>query len=155
MIASESNSELLTQILRRLEWLEGVVCRRGVQTNIGRVAASQVADTADLMESAERILLKRRMRRRFFTADVFGEPAFDMLLDLFVHGCIEKPVSVTDACIGSGTPQTTGLRYIAALEAEELLERYPDLNDARRSYVRLTDTGQQQMVAYLSACANA
>ena len=40
--------------------------------------------------------------------ELFGEPAWDILLDLYIANVENKPVSVSSACIGSAAPPTTG-----------------------------------------------
>ena len=59
-------------------------------------------------------------------------------------------MAVTSACIGSGVPSTTALRWLNVLEARGLVEREEDNADARRSFVRLTPRGQALMREYFS-----
>lgn len=96
----------------------------------------------------------RRSREHFFkgNADLFGEPAWDILLDLFIAGEIAKPVSVTSACIGASTPPTTALRWLCVLEKRGLVERIPDPHDRRRALMRLTPKADQSLRAYLETC---
>ncbi|MEP9357434.1 winged helix DNA-binding protein [Sphingomonas sp. KR3-1] len=96
----------------------------------------------------------RRSREHFFkgNADLFGEPAWDILLDLFIAGEMGKQVSVTSACIGANTPPTTALRWLSLLEERGLVQRIPDLHDRRRALMRLTPKGDQSLRAYLETC---
>ena len=71
-------------------------------------------------------------------ADIFGEPAWDMLLDLYIALYEDKSVTVSNACLSSGTATTTGLRWVATLAERGLVERIPDPKDGRRFFVRLT-----------------
>ncbi|MCX9148142.1 hypothetical protein [Erythrobacter sp. WG] len=53
-------------------------------------------------ESAVRMLADRRARNNYFTdPDMFGEPAWDILLDLYIHQFQNDEVSVKAACVGS------------------------------------------------------
>ena len=54
--------------------------------------------------------LRRKRAALFGNPDLFGEPAWDILLDLYIAAGEGKPVSVSSACIGSAAPATTGLR---------------------------------------------
>jgi DNA-binding MarR family transcriptional regulator len=82
----------------------------------------------------------RRVRDRVFQEpDMFGEPAWDILLDLALANRDYRSVSVTSACIASCVPPTTALRWISVLEAKGYVERTPDELDARRSYLMVTD----------------
>lgn len=71
-------------------------------------------------------------------ADIFGEPAWDMLLDLYIALHEGKHVTVSNACASSGAATTTGLRWVATLAERGLVERIPDPNDGRRFFVQLT-----------------
>lgn len=93
---------------------------------------------------------RRRRPKIFGTEDLFGEPAWDILLDLFIAAKERRRVSVTSACNGSAVPSTTALRWISLLEKQGLLLREADTSDARRIYVKLTARGYAAMVEYFS-----
>src|SRR5690242_16396592 len=46
---------------------------------------------------------------------LFGEPAWDIILDIYIHQAKGRSTSITAACIGSHAPATTALRYIDLL----------------------------------------
>ncbi|WP_380784823.1 hypothetical protein [Sphingomonas sp. R86521] len=69
---------------------------------------------------------------------LFGEPAWDILLDLFIQQCSGKRVSVTDCGIASCRPASTAIRHIQSLEVHGLIEREKDETDARRSWIKLS-----------------
>lgn len=100
---------------------------------------------------ARKHLEARRARARFLPVDLFGEPAWDLLLDLFVAGEEGKGVSITSACIASGAPSTTALRWIGVLEERGLIVKVPDPEDGRRIYVSLTGTSHNAMLRWLEA----
>lgn len=91
----------------------------------------------------------RRRRASFFRGDLFGEPAWDMLLDLYAHTKLRTKISVSSVCIGSGAPMATALRYVALLTREGLIHRENDERDARRSWLTLTPKGLESMRDYL------
>jgi hypothetical protein len=100
---------------------------------------------------AESAYLDRRRRDKYFSdATLFGEPAWDILLDLFIAAGEKKRISITSACIGAAAPPTTALRWLTILERSGLVEREGDERDQRRSYVRLTKLGFDRMVAFFS-----
>lgn len=90
----------------------------------------------------------RRARAKFLDADLLGEPAWDILIDLVIHQIEGKRVSVTSLCIASAVPPTTGLRWIGHLEKEGLLERRDSEADKRRSYLNLSAEGWDKMRSY-------
>jgi hypothetical protein len=89
--------------------------------------------------------LRRKRASLFGNADLFGEPAWDILLDLFIAQGEGKQVSVSSACIGSASPPTTGLRWLGILADEGLILRENDPADHRRVLVRLTPAGTAAM----------
>lgn len=91
----------------------------------------------------------RLMRRDTFEQSyIMGEPAWDILLDLCIAEIEQRQVSVTSACIASGVPVTTALRWVALLEQDRLLERKADLSDKRRTIVRISKMGFAKMFAH-------
>lgn len=105
-----------------------------------------------LVERAESLYRERRRRDSELgrTRELFGEPSWDILLDLFIARGRARPVSVSSACIASSTPQSTALRYVGVLEKVGLVRRAKDPRDARRQYLELTDIGLSKMTAYLT-----
>jgi len=93
-------------------------------------------------EKAQAAYAARRKRSEVFGEfdTLFGEPAWDILLDLFVARRDGRDISVTSACMAGCCPPTTGLRHLASLETCGLVERVPDAADGRRFNVRLTST---------------
>lgn len=105
-------------------------------------------DNAALSILASKEYHDRRLRKENFPGTVFGEPAWDILLDLFANGLQGKFVSITSACIAADVPATTGLRWVSILEKEGLVRKTPDANDRRRSWVGLTQLGFEKMAAH-------
>ncbi len=95
--------------------------------------------------------LRRKRASIFGNPDLFGEPAWDILLDLYIAQGEGKPVSVSSACIGSAAPPTTGLRWLGVLADEGLVVRENDPADHRRVLVRLTAAGQAAMDRFFEA----
>ena len=94
-----------------------------------------------LAEKASQIYTTRRQRNRRVGQQFFGEPAWDILLDLFIHHQQGKSVSVTSACLASAAPPTTGLRWLGVLEQAGFVARAPDPDDRRVTLVGLTENG--------------
>lgn len=98
--------------------------------------------------------LRRKRAVIFGNPDLFGEPAWDILLDLYIAHAEGKPVSVSSACIGSAAPATTGLRWLGVLADEGLIVRENDPQDNRRVLVRLTRAGIAAMERFFDAEGN-
>ena len=97
-----------------------------------------------------RIIRQRQLRARFFDGDLFGDPAWDMLLDLTAARAEHTRVSVTSLCIASGVPPTTALRWIGQMIDSALLERVEDETDRRRAFITLTDKASDAMARYFA-----
>jgi DNA-binding MarR family transcriptional regulator len=97
-----------------------------------------------------RIIRQRQMRARFFDGDLFGDPAWDMLLDLTAARAEHARVSVTSLCIASGVPPTTALRWIGQMTEAGLFQRVEDEADRRRAFIALTDKAADAMARYFA-----
>lgn len=95
--------------------------------------------------------LRRRRAAIFGNPDLFGEPAWDILLDLYIAHAQGKAVSVSSACIGSAAPATTGLRWLGVLADEGFVARENDHDDQRRVMVRLSPSGLAAMEQFFDA----
>lgn len=99
------------------------------------------------------IIRQRQLRARFFDADLFADPAWDILLDLTAARAEHKRVSVTSLCIASGVPPTTALRWIGQMSEAGLLVRVEDEADRRRAFIALSDKAADGMARYFAEVA--
>lgn len=95
-----------------------------------------------------RIIQHRQLRTRHFPADLFADPAWDIILDLAIARIEQKRVSITSACIASGVPPTTALRWITHMTNLGLLKRTEDDLDKRRAFVALSDKAAEALARY-------
>jgi predicted transcriptional regulator len=103
-----------------------------------------------LAMTAKLILDERKSRKHFLPSELFNEPAWEMMLDLFIQYSGGAKVSTTSICIASGVPLTTALRYIDQLEKCELVKRSASASDKRVVFIELTETGILAMGRCLS-----
>jgi DNA-binding MarR family transcriptional regulator len=111
-------------------------------------ARRQTGDIPALVQ-LRRYLRARRLRDQLFPADLFADPAWDMLLDLYASELEGRAVSVSSACIASAVPATTALRWLGRLEELELVRRADDKNDKRQTFVLLTESARNAIVRWL------
>jgi predicted transcriptional regulator len=97
----------------------------------------------------------RRMREKIFANPrLFGEPAWDMLIDLFIAYEEKQNVSVTSLYIASRVPGATAHRWIAILEDEGLVYRTADPKNNRRIFIALTEKGLLQVRSHFEQHGN-
>jgi DNA-binding MarR family transcriptional regulator len=95
---------------------------------------------------ARKIYQLRRTREKMSPVPgLFQDPAWDILLDLYLAKAQGKCISVKSASLACPVPATTALRWLWALEKANLVDRVPDKLDKRRSYVNLSAKGQAYM----------
>jgi DNA-binding MarR family transcriptional regulator len=94
---------------------------------------------------ALRMVEARRVRTEMLGGDLFFDPAWDMLLALFMAGEKGEALSVSRLCTASAVPQTTALRWLACLEDARLITRGPDGRDARRTRIALSPKAAEAM----------
>lgn len=98
----------------------------------------QNMEKVQLERKARMLLLLRQSRTKFFDADLFGEPVWDMLLDLYVAYANGNQVRTSSLCIAAGVPHSTALRYIDAMEIKGLVRRTKVDQDNRLRMISLT-----------------
>ena len=150
MPLAERLSTLIDQIAGLAEEA-GAAAPSGFPTTHGQ----QAAPPASLADLARRFYSQRRRRSRHLPAGLFGEPAWDILLDLFIAAEEGRRIPVTSACIAADVPATTGLRWLQVLENSALVERRADPADGRRTHVALTVAGYTAMATCLAVEARA
>lgn len=101
------------------------------------------------------VIRARRMRAQFFADELFADPAWDMLLDLYAAQLEDRRVSVSSLCIAAAVPPTTALRWIGTLHDAGLFERRADPSDRRRAYVALSTKGLRAMREYVTGIRSA
>jgi hypothetical protein len=112
-----------------------------------------IVNDEKLVSVAKRLVSERRVRTSFFSETDFGEPVWDIMLDLYIARMLNRKISVSSACIAAAVPPTTALRYVVALTEDGKIERVPDPNDGRRVYVVLSDECTLAMSKYLTGLA--
>lgn len=101
------------------------------------------------------VIRARRMRAAYLPAELFADPAWDMLLDLFAAELEHRRVSVSSLCIAAAVPGTTALRWIGSMVETKLFERYADPHDRRRAFISLSGTAREGMQRYFDAVRRA
>lgn len=104
----------------------------------------------DLALSNARRTARRRLLRRHIVGSkrYLGEPAWDMLIDLFIQHCEEKKISTGDLCVSSSLPLSTALRLVQRMCDDGLIHKTADNTDGRRQFVELNPDLAWRLLAY-------
>lgn len=125
-----------------------------IMANVERLAeeaSCAAAGAEDLADLVRGIISARAARRRFFGDELFADPAWDILLELYTFRSSQQRTSVSKLCLTAGVPTTTALRWIEKLHSDGLVERQPDPLDGRRVWISLSERGYEAMTSYLEA----
>lgn len=111
-----------------------------------------IATDAPVTAKAVRAVInERRLRERFLDPDLFGEPGWDMLLDLYAARLEHARVSVSSLCIAAAVPSTTALRWLRTLTQTGLVVRRADPRDKRRVFIEMGEQTGVAMDSYFQA----
>jgi DNA-binding MarR family transcriptional regulator len=108
---------------------------------------------AALIGRANALLAERRLRRQHLPAELFHEPAWDMLLALFVARNDGQPMNIKALVAMADAPVTTSQRWIEHLYKLRLIDRVIDPADRRRVEISLSAVGEDAVSSYLQAVA--
>jgi len=131
----------------RLRQLSDEVSR--IAATLARISSDPVAGGPEIQKPTEgeipdvpvdivrSVIRARRLRSRYFSEELFADPAWDMLLDLLQAEIAQLRVPVSSLCIAAAVPATTALRWLKNMVDEGLFIRRADPHDARRVFVEL------------------
>lgn len=104
-------------------------------------AATIERNSLELAKRATLLIRQRGIREKFLPKELFAEPGWNMLLDLFVQFAGGAKVSGKSLWISAGCPQSTAQRYVTLLEEQGLIECETSSSDGRVRLYSLTKAG--------------
>lgn len=119
-----------------------------VVEQIAGLAPEAIRNEPITEKEIRRLIHFRRKRDRFFGAELFADPAWDILLELYASYLSQQRITISRLCLGAAVPSTTALRWIAQLEKLGFIERRQDPMDGRRFFTSLTIAARESMDAY-------
>lgn len=119
---------------------------------IGLAEIAGHASDMSLADRARAVYAARRRRDAMLgtAAALFHDPAWDILLDLFIQAEDHQIVSVSSACVGACVAHTTALRCLKAMERKGIVSFRRDPFDKRRHFVGLTVETHRRMASWLA-----
>ena len=124
---------------------------RALQRKLEQLAEALTERPNDVLASGLLEIRIRRLQRlrasrdRIFGKGLFGEPAWDILLDLYAAQLRGRQESVASVCVAAGVPSSTAVRWIKILQNEGLVRRCPDARDQHRYLLALAPKGTAAM----------
>ena len=106
-------------------------------------------------EDVRLMIRLRRQRDALFGADLFADPAWDMMLDLLAARIERLRVAVSSLCIASAVPPTTALRWIKTLTEIGVFRRVADPTDGRRIFIELSDDAAKSVLNFVGEAKRA
>ncbi len=125
-----------------------LVARQGRDRAAPAVGAPSGGEVDRKRSALKQMRSMRRMRSQHFPTQLFSDPCWEMLLDLYDGYLVAAEVTVTSLGAASGVPLTTALRRMDQLKAHGLIERTEDIGDKRRTIVRLTQAGLEAVEGF-------
>jgi DNA-binding MarR family transcriptional regulator len=133
------------------------------QSNAARAQILLANDAAARLEPSDAVLLE--LARQIYQArrdrslladwqDLFGEPAWDMLLCLLIASHDGRQVTAKQACAAAGVPTSTALRWLHTLGDRGIVDWETDAKDRRRHFVSISAKGLEELNRYLRFVAD-
>jgi len=116
-----------------------------------RTGAVDNVSREDLVERAVSALSKRQRRSAYFPKSFFGEPAWDMLLILYVNERSGTRFTIARLSEQCGASPSTALRWIDILEGGHFVCRQPNPIDQRTVFIKLSDKARDALDGYFSS----
>jgi len=100
------------------------------------------------------VLAARRRREAVIGRELFADPAWDMLLELYAAYLAQRRISVSELVLASAVPATTALRWIDKLESGGNATRTSDPLHGRRMWVEISPDAAARMHSYFESISD-
>jgi len=150
-VASDRNADRLRQLSDEVSRIASTLARLSAGPG-SAPRPTQTLPGADIplvsADSIRSVIRARRLRARYFSEDLFADPAWDMLLDLLQAEIAQLRVPVSSLCIAAAVPATTALRWLKTMVGNGLFIRRADPHDGRRVFVELAPEASEALRRY-------
>jgi predicted transcriptional regulator len=139
----------INQIIDELSALKSNIAE--ISEKVENQLRADILDNDDnkiLTVFVSRYMENRNLRNKMISQDLFSDPCWDILMDVFSARLNDKNISVSAVATAGNMPHTTGLRYIDTLEKIGYIYRERDDWDGRRIFVKMSDDTFRMMKEY-------
>ena len=145
-IGSIFDAAQFRQLIDRLSWLAEEMQGRVAETPPARAYADDGSPL--IVENLRAMIRSRVIRAELFSGELFGDPAWDLLLNLYAMHLAQRRQSIGGIAHLSGVPATTTLRWLRKLESAGFVGLRDDPLDQRRIFAELTPAAVAAMERY-------
>ncbi len=152
-VASDQSAARLRQLSDEVSRIAATLARlsSGPAPALAPIEPAVRTDAPEISaETVRSVIRARRLRSRFFPEELFADPAWDMLLDLFQAEIAHLRVPVSSLCIAAAVPATTALRWLKTMVSQGLFIRRADPHDGRRVFVELAPDASRALRRYFA-----
>jgi hypothetical protein len=152
-VASDNNAERLRQLSEEVSRIASTLARLSTGPGSPPRAIEPVpaGDVPPLSaETVRSVIRARRTRTRYFSEELFADPAWDMMLDLLQAEIAQLRVPVSSLCIAAAVPATTALRWLKTMVSQGVFVRRADPHDGRRVFVELAPDTSRALRRYFA-----
>ena len=156
-VAADQSAARLKQLSDEVSRIASTLARLSSGPQASQpVISAPASDAPDVSaETVRSVIRARRLRARYFSEELFADPAWDMLLDLLQAEIAQLRVPVSSLCIAAAVPATTALRWLKTMVAQGLFLRRADPHDGRRVFVELAPEASQALRRYFAEVGSA
>ena len=101
---------------------------------------SNLAEGAEAERAISRIIQARRLRSDLLGSNLFSDPAWDLLLALFLAELRQHRLTTSQLTKATSTSTTSALRWLDALERQGWILRRRAPLDGRKLFVELSES---------------
>jgi DNA-binding MarR family transcriptional regulator len=155
-VAGDRSADRLRQLSDEVSRIAATLARlsTGPTPAPPAIEAGAMKDAPELaVETVRSVIRARRLRARYFSEELFADPAWDMLLDLLQAELSQLRVPVSSLCIAAAVPATTALRWLKTMVQQGLFLRRADPHDGRRVFVELAPEASSALRRYFAELA--
>ena len=153
-VATDSSALRLRQLSDEVSRIAATLARLSTGPGVPSAVAIDPPASSEAppvaAEALRAIIRARRMRSNHLPADLFADPAWDMLLDLLQAEIVQHRVPVSSLCIAAAVPATTALRWIKTMTDRGLLLRRDDPHDGRRVFIEMAPKTSSALRRYFA-----